>query len=268
MKHNKLIAVGLILTIGVFLAAGCIGGGGGPAVISGPEITHCGVINQSGTYRLTKDIQTTKPDHPCLDIRASNVKIKGQDHTIKGMEESYFHNPPKEGKLPGAGIEISKPSEPKTTLQNLTVQNLKVKGFSIGIAISSTNSLIRNNQITYSAVGIIAYISNTTLIGNKVSTKVGTGVVIEGDNSRVEENKIKENKLSGIVIKGSNNSIDKNTICNNGKESKELYDLGVASSKEISEGKKELFTGNTGSNTCDTLEVKGNNSVSCDNPCP
>lgn len=251
MKHNKLITVCLILIIGVFLAAGCIGGGEEEKGVerafpdkkaSSKEIESCVEINQPGEYEIIKDLSSK---HYCIYITADNVVLNGNNHTIIGPGKDVS----KDLHLPAAagGVLIKGNSN--------TVKNMKIKNFPYGIRMmaKSSQNTIKNNFLSNNKRSIS--------IENK-NVEKGQLVASTGEN-QILNNQI-TSSLYGIYLTLSNdNKIKNNEICNS-----VYHDIIITPPQQPKPTKKKIkSTGNTGENTCDITDIKGNNSIKCVKNC-
>ncbi|MGB9714266.1 MAG: right-handed parallel beta-helix repeat-containing protein [Candidatus Bathyarchaeales archaeon] len=172
------------------------------------------------TYSLTADIANKS-----IIIERDNIIFDGNNFKISGPEE------------PGPlGINI-------TSRSNVTIQNMKIEKFYIGIHVNySTKITITGNNASYNKVsyiidepileiiwegyGIYVYCSNETLISNNTLSNNFYGIdITQSNNTCIDNNNIYNNKQYkdstlygwGIYIHGSKNiTATNNVISNNG----------------------------------------------------
>jgi len=110
-----------------------------------------------------------------ISVQRSNVIIDGAGYTLhgtyNGTNESVFmigQGPDQvsnDTKVPWSiGIDLAFPQ-----ITGLTVKNLNIKNFSIGMYVWTENNLITGNAVTESIVGILLSGSNNTISGNYVA---------------------------------------------------------------------------------------------------
>jgi len=103
---------------------------------------------------------------------------------------------------------------------NITVKNLKVSSFNIGIVIMGSNyNKILENIITDNFRGIdLTSSENNTISGNHIANN-NDGIALENMYNNIVENTITNNSNFGIHIYGAGyNNIIGNNITNNGRE--------------------------------------------------
>ena len=88
------------------------------------------MITEPGTYRILGDIQGS-PGSTCIDIRSSDVLIRGGGHTLNGTATSL-----------GIGATAS-----SGVISNVTVRNLTLTNWGRGIAYENvTGGAIENSN--------------------------------------------------------------------------------------------------------------------------
>lgn len=121
------------------------------------------------TYTFTGDIYAE------ISVQRSNVVIDGGGYTLhgpyNGTNESAFvvgqgpNQVSSDAKVPySIGIDLAFPD-----IVGLTVKNLYIKNFSIGMYIWTTNSIITNNAITDNIVGVLLSGSNNSITRNYIT---------------------------------------------------------------------------------------------------
>jgi len=160
--------------------------------VNGTTIT---IATYSGnTYTLIQDVTET------LIVQESELILDGAGHTVTGPGPSNI----------GAGVDIS-------AHNGITVRNLNITGFSIGINISGTNpgpenikkNTVENNTISGCTTwGIRLYLANDTILReNNISNNSDTcwGILI--DTSGNSNNLQLGNTLTGNTVTGNGGGI-------------------------------------------------------------
>ena len=176
-KLLKVVAVVLSWTLVVAVPAGVVVVASEPASAATP-IDRCTTIRNSGTYELTRNIES---GGTCITILASDVTFDGQGHSIQHV-----------GTGGGQGIWVVKPLDGFNELENVVVRDVTVTGFTTGILAQQSNHV---------------RISRTTVTQNTVD-----GIAVDGDRMTVEGNTARENKENGIKARGEFNTIARNTV--------------------------------------------------------
>jgi parallel beta-helix repeat protein len=118
------------------------------------------------TYTFTGDIYAT------IKIFKSNIALNGADHTLWGQYTGG------ESDLLFIGSGGAPYNSTQTTtigvdlgikVEGITVSNLNVKNFSIGIYMWTQNNTITDNTVTGNIVGIMLSGSNTTISNNYIA---------------------------------------------------------------------------------------------------
>lgn len=170
-------------------------------------ISACVTINESGVYRVARNVTDSSAD-PCIRIRASNVILMGQGHTLDGVSGGVGREAVQAGASP--------------SLSNVTVRNLTVTNWGTGIRFGPagvTDSRITNVTVqnTDRSAILLRNSRGTTVAGNDLRHTL-TGITVESTQSiTVRDNHIENEARSGAgfvldaVVFGS---IDNNTIRN------------------------------------------------------
>jgi hypothetical protein len=94
-------------------------------------------------------------------IEKSNIILDGKGHALQSTPRI----------LPVGswdfGIELS-----NSTTGNITIRNLKISGFNIGIYIWTTNNTVTGNKVTGGNVGVFLAESPNTVVGNHIEDNV------------------------------------------------------------------------------------------------
>jgi len=111
------------------------GDGDGPGDGDGvdTELSSCTVIDEPGRYVLTDDIEAEVPESgACIEIQSSDVALDGQGYALTRLSG---------GNASGVAVE----GEGADTQSNVTVANLRVVDFSVGIeARDAEEGAVRN----------------------------------------------------------------------------------------------------------------------------
>lgn len=119
-------------------------------------------------YTFTNDIYGT------VRVLKSNVKLDGAGFTLRGPYNGSQVNVWAVGEGPNQspdliaqyiiGIDLG-----AETVEGITIQDLNVKNFSIGMYMWTKNNTITGNSITESILGILLSGSNTTITNNYIA---------------------------------------------------------------------------------------------------
>jgi hypothetical protein len=163
------------------------------------------IQRNENTYTFTDDIYGT------IRVLKSNVIIDGNGYTLSGPYNGSQVNVWVVGNGPNQspdltaqyiiGIDLG-----AETVEGLTVQNLNVKNFSIGMYIWTKNNVVTHNSISESILGILLAGSNTTITNNYLAKN--TQGLFFGFNGKDEP------IPSDILI--SHNGFDQNGVQING----------------------------------------------------
>lgn len=200
------------------------------------SVTTCGTLSTPGeTYLLANSIPNVSGT--CFTIAANNVTLDGAGRSITGSGT-------------GSGVLIQ-------GYNNITVKNLNIKGFEVGITLQySTGSTLSDNttkQNNYA--GILVYSSSDNLVtGNTSNSNDQFGIAIEwlGGNT-VKNNTVSFNAESGINIIGEGNNSNKiigNTINSNGMSGLDLRSSNgnVLSDNTVSGNDYGIYLDSSGNN--------------------
>ena len=198
-------------------------------------IDSCTTITRSGSYVLARDLRS---DGACVRIRASNVILDGQGHTIEAFDPQARR---------GHGIDI----RPRLggQLSNVTVRDVTVRGFRNGIAVQDTRaSTIRRVTATGNNIGLFVNGTEMLLASNTVTLNVDSGIVTRGSRNSITNNTVATNTLRGIYVRDFSFGarILGNTVTEHQSEYGEEGSPGI------------VIKGGTGSHLVATNELGGN----------
>jgi parallel beta-helix repeat protein len=177
----------------------------------GGQVESCMNINTPGYYELTGNITVNDPSITyCILINTSNVVLNGKGYWV----ESTFYNWASDR---GTGIRVyTPPGVPmfnKTVgIGNITVENLNVKGWNVGIYTTSdyvdlNNILLYNNSLA-------VHITGTKVKAEKMRVYANTiGVyVLYGKDVELYDNSIHQQTASVYIQNSSSVVLDRNRI--------------------------------------------------------
>lgn len=144
------------------------------------------------TYFLTGNISVSRFNHGLI-IERNNIAIDGRGFTIQGSGAPFDTR----------GVDIS-------GRENVTIRNLKIKGFAFGIYLSNSlfNSIV-GNEVEENQIGLIGYrsaynnIVNNVFRGNFYEIKLTD----YSGNNLISQNIIKTSTCGIILESDSNNNI-------------------------------------------------------------
>ena len=167
--------------------------------------SNASIQRNENLYTFTNDIYGT------IRILKSNLIIDGAGYTLSGPYNGSQANVWVVGNGPNQspdliaqyiiGIDLG-----AETVEDITIQNLNVKKFSIGMYMWTKNNTITGNSITESILGILLSGSNTTITNNYLAKNTqGLFFGFNGDEELIP---------ADILI--SHNGFDHNTFQING----------------------------------------------------
>lgn len=157
------------------------------------EITSCQVINSSGTYQVTEDIDGSGT---CIDIQTENdVTIEGNGYAITGD---------------GSGTAIE--GNPGTSV---TVRNVEVSNWENGISPNSANLVVEDSVISSNTDGIEYANANVELVRTEVTGNEEWGVFMTAGYFQSTDGRISNNGDGAGFIDGDIAEMDGTTVSNN-----------------------------------------------------
>ncbi len=165
------------------------------------EVSNCTEISSPGHYILTQDL-TNSPD-TCIQITAGNVIFDGNGHTIDGA-----------GALNSYGVYVYG----STTLRNVTIKNLTVTDWDVGIKfINIENGRIENSTALGNWHGISLSSSNNNSISNNTAySNYWYGIYLENsDGSTLSNNSVYDNYYGIFLYYSDSNTLSENRASNN-----------------------------------------------------
>jgi hypothetical protein len=189
------------------------------------------IQRDGNTYFFTQDV------YACLIVNRSNVVIDGAGYTLRGAldemqgdlwigQEPTAETPNEDAIAYTMGIDTASES-----VTGLTIKNLNIRDFNIGMYIWTTNNVVVGNAVVGNIVGVLLSGSDNDVVGNYIANnEVGMffGTNEPGDvplNLTVSHNSFDNNtdNLNGCVCKDFNLTEEVHTW-DNGKEGNYWYD--------------------------------------------
>jgi hypothetical protein len=159
VKQTKALFLALLPLVALFLAPVLPVQGSGIIFIQGDgSIEGTNKIYRTGNvYTFAGDIE----DSYGIIVNASNIIIDGNGHTLRSIPRI----------LPVGswdfGIELA-----NFTSGNVTIKNLNIVGFNIGVCLYTTNNTVEDNNIIDSDMGILLAESPNTIVGNLIENNI------------------------------------------------------------------------------------------------
>lgn len=156
------------------------------------ELSSCTVINESGRYELTADVEGRGDS--CVQIAASDVVLDGNGHTVSTQSANSTES--------GVGILVFNGSgdgrvRAGPPLANVTVRDLDVSNWTRGVQVGQTLDTgptvsLRNVTATNNSDGILLYgADGSQLFDVEASQNEGDGIVLW---------ETAESNASGIIV--------------------------------------------------------------------
>jgi hypothetical protein len=164
-------------------------------------------ISESGSYRLSGNLEVNGQFTSAIEVAASDVTIDLNGFTIRGV-----------GSSPGYGIA----EDGSTSRRGIAVRNGTITGFSIGIRLLHFEQIAVEHTIVHDNANIGIWVGpNSRVIGNTVSRNANAGIVAALD-SLVSGNTAARNGINagGIVpgiLVGPMSTVSGNTASDNGQ---------------------------------------------------
>ena len=182
-----------------------------------PQSSGTIYIRADGTVEGTDKIQRDGNVYTLTDnivnqsiiIERDNIVVDGAGYTVQGVGIRKLEN----RLIADKGISL-------TGTSNVTIKNVKIKGFYFGISLTdSSNNRIFGNDIENTGIGISLWNSSANTIFGNNSTNNYSGVnLVYSYANRISGNNLTSNYYEGIRSGySSNNTISGNNIVNNDK---------------------------------------------------
>ncbi|QLD91182.1 right-handed parallel beta-helix repeat-containing protein [Natronomonas salina] len=187
------------------------------------EIDDCTVVDESGEYELTEDVETDQTDS-CIEIRADDVTIDGNGHVLQGPGADQN----------GTGIDLHSDGDNS----GLVVRNVEIAGWSTGLYAGGDyeleDAVVRDNgdglhhhqggaerlenvTVENNDRGMYSMMAGTS--GTDVTVREnGVGIVGEdGGNYGLESSRLVDNDEAGAkILHSSQLNLSDSTVSGNG----------------------------------------------------
>lgn len=254
-------------------------------------IDSCRVINESGHYELAENLSGHERDE-CIDIRASDVVLDGNGHTIdaldmQGVRVNGTENPHNVTvrDLRIHGLIAASAGTTGIVVENatdVTVSNVTVEDAYMGIDVNGSSQVVIQNitatgeESTHgsSSHGILTTLSSHVIIEDSVVRTFQHNIAASGRNVTIRDNVVYQTYLAGeagrhgagITISASNSTVRQNEVRPVGESTGFGITLaGNATGTHITENTIS-FGGDIGvrvntSGTANTSNVVANNTI-------
>lgn len=165
----------------------------------GEKIRSCTTIDSPGKYVLVRDI-TNEDGGTCIEIQANNVQFDGNGHTLRG--------PHTHGSAAVAAVHSNE-------LQNVTVRNLHVSNWELGVGARAVQNLsIIGVETRENVNGILVYESTDVLISDSDVADNYFGITAMLSKSvEIRSNEVRSDNRSGILVNESRDvTVADNTV--------------------------------------------------------
>lgn len=186
-------------------------------------IDDCTVVDESGEYELTDDVETDQTDS-CIEIQADDVTIDGNGHALHGPGADQN----------GTGVDLHSDGDNS----ELVVRNVEIAGWSTGLYAGGDyeleDAVVRDNgDGLHHHQGGAERLENVTLEGNDrgmysmMAGTSGTDVTVrengvgivgeDGGNYDLESSRIVDNDEAGArILHSSQLNLSDSTVSGNG----------------------------------------------------
>ena len=162
-------------------------------------IESCTVIDEPGTYELASDVRGDT-DGTCLRIQSSDVVLDGDGNAVLGSDAEN-----------GIGVQVYSPD--RTSLRNVTVRDLEVRNWGLGVELGNFSD---DHPVEATLEGV-------TASGN------GNGVrLVAAGGSELRDVTASDNVGDGVLLwETSDVAFDRITVTDNGNHGLHLWDLAT-----------------------------------------
>jgi parallel beta-helix repeat protein len=149
------------------------------------------------TYTLTSDVADN------IIVQKNDIIIDGNGHNLNGFNVSTTY-----------GITLN-------AVKNVTIQNMHITGYSVGVLIEYSNQTIVTKSSIKSAYGYGIWLlgsNNSTISENNLTNSASNGLLVwTSSNNLITGNNVTSNNAMGIALDkySTNNTISQNFVANN-----------------------------------------------------
>ena len=192
------------LVLGLLLV-GCTVGIGSAIAVTGPV-----VIDDPGTYELTKDIIDTKAP-VCIEIRCDNVVLDGKGHRITGVDAANSAGVLVHGSRPLSHVVIRNLATQDWFYgiyvwgaRDVTISGVTASSNYFGIALNpAADSTVRDSRITGNSYGMVMTSSTrNTISGCRITGNDLAGISIYGASGNTFSDNLFKNEKNVAFING------------------------------------------------------------------
>ncbi|MFC7137747.1 right-handed parallel beta-helix repeat-containing protein [Halobaculum litoreum] len=167
------------------------GGGGVPT-----KIDACRAITEPGRYVLVADL-SMRGSKPCLHVRASDVTIDGDGHTVSGDG-----SPDSMGLLVFEG-ERGGDAPDDTPLENVTVSDLRFSGFADAVRVGDDDAM--GTQVTLAGVAVANSQGGISMLESEDSTL--RNVTVEGGRFGVYLLEVRDLLARNLTVRSADTGV-------------------------------------------------------------
>ncbi|WP_458188176.1 right-handed parallel beta-helix repeat-containing protein [Haladaptatus sp. NG-WS-4] len=171
LKSGVAILLGLVVLLAAFSNPVNLPFTDGQTRAEPQPITHCTEISQSGTYKLTQDIQGGKLADSCIRINESHVTLQGRGHTLRGT-----------GATDSTAILVSHPQG----VTDVTVRSVKTTRWNRGVHVANGSDITMQHVDAWeNAEGITVSNSTSVTVADVRLTRNLFGLVVDKSSHHV-----------------------------------------------------------------------------------
>ena len=239
--RKRVASVALTLLVVASLVAGA-GVGAAPAsaqptgATPATPVTDCLTITDPGVYELRNDLTATRS--ACIDIRTSDVTVRGNGHAIDATGAQWLEPVVLAGTADG-------------DLTNVTVTGLSVDAAPRPVLLYNgvTNGTVADVDVTLvdpsARNGRVAVVGNGTVVRNVTGARIYVG----GDRNRVLDSSALGVEFTGVTVVGDANAL--RNVTSQGRP-------GLALSGEGNDVRGGSFAGTFDGNGVTVVDGEGN----------
>jgi YYY domain-containing protein len=161
------------------------------------------VIETPGEYELNRDLVVTG-EEPGLEIRTSDVVIKGNGHRIVSGSDTWGT---------GTGVAVYIPSG---VVANVTLEDLRITGFKTGLYVVNAEKIhLEDTDVQDNTEGVALTFCQEVYVENSVIHGSEFGLLLEGTgHSVVTGNRVEQNRIGLTLRDAVGNHVYNNVFSN------------------------------------------------------
>ena len=168
-----------------------------------------------------------------IDIQKSGITLDGAGYTLGETGQSGF------------GIWAATDGHSKPIVNNITIKNIQIIGYSCAIMLEGSDNTVTNINITGCTASGTEVItvggSHNTLQGCHIVGNSGTGILVKGDNMLILDNVITNNTYYGISFYNNPIKLRSNILNNNDLGPFHMYEYNVDASGQPAKIKSDYI---------------------------